>query len=189
MMKSTASIFLFILLFVLVFFTLLNFIKTEAIEDVKTDIQIAYEDGKTIADEQCQNKISRLEDEKNQTEEISKAEINFLENRIKELENEINHLKASRPKFQQIAEEVANKNMYSIPNYVCDDFTRNLIYELYKAGYDADSVRGYALWCNSNKDPYKCRHVWTKITVYIESVTGEILDPETYESMYKVGDW
>jgi hypothetical protein len=189
MMKSTASIFLFILLFVLVFFTLLNFIKTEAIEDVKTDIQIAYEDGKMIADEQCLNRISRLEDEKNQTEEISKIERNVLENRIKELENEINWLKASRPKFQQIAEEVANKHEYSIPDYVCDDFTRDLIYELYKAGYGADSVKGYALWCDPNKDPFGCRHVWTKVTVYIESATGEILDPETYKSMYKVGGW
>jgi uncharacterized small protein (DUF1192 family) len=156
---------------------------------VRTDIQIAYENGKEIAEESCYNRISRLEGQKNESEEICKIENAALENRIEELENEINRLKTSRPKFQQIAEEVASKHEYSIPDYVCDDFTRDLIYELYKAGYRADSIKGYALWCDPNKDPFQCRHVWTKVTVYIESATGEILDPETYKSMYKVGDW
>jgi regulatory protein YycI of two-component signal transduction system YycFG len=189
MKKSTASMFLFVFLLVSVFFILVNFIRTEALDDVQTSVQMAYENGKDIAGEICYNRISRLEDEKDQSEELQKAEREVLENRIKTLENEIDRLKSSKPRFQQIAEEVANKNTYSIPDYICDDFTRDLIYELYKAGYDADSVKGYALWCDPDKDPYECRHIWTKVTVYIESATGEILDPETYNNMYRVGGW
>jgi GT2 family glycosyltransferase len=83
--------------------------------------------------------------------------------------------------FQRIAEEVASSHEYS-PDYNCDDFTRELVRRLREAGYEAERVEGYALWCQDGTS--RCRHAWTKLTIYIESTTGEILTPEKYEEMY-----
>ena len=174
-----------LILIVLLLFFVVDGVRIKALEDSRnSDIKRAYEDGKAIAEIGCSLRISTLKDEKESVKNLCEAEKDVLEQRIKKLEDERNSIINSKPLFQRIAEGVANEHEYS-SDYNCVDFTKELVKRLEEAGYETDEVEGYALWCGSNGNFHECQHAWTKVTVYIESTTGEILSPDKYKEMYK----
>jgi len=116
-------------------------------------------------------------------------EITELDNRIEQKDKTIYDLRQKKydlPVFLQIADNVADVHNYSIPDYVCVDFTRDLVSELRKQGYDSYSKR-ISVDCDSGlleKDScerYKGKHVITEITLYIESTGGYLIEPEYYD--------
>ena len=86
-----------------------------------------------------------------------------------------------KPLFLQIAEEVANAHEYKPDVYDCTQFSYDLVKKLNEAGYEARRIKGYYLG-NDDVQP----HEWTKLTIYIESTTGQIIEPmEEYVKDYK----
>lgn len=163
-------------------FLITDMVRTQALNDKQSEILAAYEEGMEIADEACLNRMSRLEEQMNFSEQVCEAEKQILEWEIEDLKEDIEN---SKPLFQQIAEDVANSHEYS-DDYNCVDFTRDLVKALKEAGYEAEKVVGYARWCDPNKNSNDCLHAWTKVTVYIESTTGKVLTPEEYEENYNI---
>jgi len=117
-------------------------------------------------------------------------EITELDSIIEQKEKTIYYLRQKKydlPMFLQIADNVANTHNYSIPNYVCVDFTRELVSELRKQGYDAYSKK-VVVDCDSgifDEDScrhYRGKHVITEITLYIESTGGYLVEPEYYDA-------
>ena len=140
-----------------------------------------FDIGRDIAMEFCEDRINEVRIAC-QFEKDSLA--NDLKSEIEELNNSLSLCYNSKPLFQTIAEDFAASHEYT-EDYVCANFTHDLVRILRAVGYDAYYIKGYALWCNPEEDPiYHCRHDWTRVCVNIESTTGEILDPDYYRKNY-----
>jgi len=98
----------------------------------------------------------------------------------------VNSEECEQLKFLVIAREIADANDYVLHEYDCTQFTADLIKTLRKNGY-----RAYreitTVDCDSGLfDEEICKrfggvHEVTRLHVYIESVTGEIIPTERYK--------
>ena len=99
-------------------------------------------------------------------------------------------------KFLKIADLVAKNHTWTYinesnpDNYVCVNFSRDLVKELEHNNWTAKTVRGYwydnitnvsAKNCSqSNYERFNCSHMWVIVSVPVEATTGEIITPEEY---------
>ncbi len=92
-----------------------------------------------------------------------------------------------KPVFVKIAEHLADERIYNEEHYNCVNFSKELVRRLENQGYNAEYCVGDALWCNvSEEEDGSCRHAWSKIELFMESVSGELLSPEEFGKNYKI---
>ena len=77
--------------------------------------------------------------------------------------------------FAEAAREVAEAREYDRHMYNCADYTDDLVLKLKGLGYEAYEIWGHSEWGY---------HAYTKLILYIESTTGEVLDPVYYFQNY-----
>lgn len=88
----------------------------------------------------------------------------------------------SKYEFVNIAKAIAKANNYSLENYNCVNYTIDLVNELHKNNYEAHFISGDAFNLTDN-----ATHAFTKLCLYIESTTGEILTSERFiEQKYTI---
>lgn len=151
-------------------------------EDIDKAYDRGYRRGEMLTELNCSDRISQTI----LTKDLQcMSEKTGLWNEIRVLTDEISYLKESKPLFLEIAEEVAQAHNYSIPGYVCEHFSRDLVRELKKNDYDAET-KIVRVDCDSGLlDKYSCEyyngiHVVVKLVTYIESVTGKLIEPDYY---------
>lgn len=81
-------------------------------------------------------------------------------------------------KIEQIAQTIAKSHKYKLNVFDCTDFTKSLVGNLTKSGYDARCIMGY-----KKQNPKQVFHAWTEVNlsgeiIWIESTTGEIVTEE-----------
>jgi hypothetical protein len=109
--------------------------------------------------------------------------------RCEEVENQLYEtlvgMRESKPGFMQIAKEVASEREYDGENYNCRHFTEELVERLRGAGYEAEYEK-VRIDCESNLfQEEACKrtmgsHAVTKLVVYIESTSGNLVEPSEY---------
>jgi hypothetical protein len=83
--------------------------------------------------------------------------------------------------FINMAKEVAAAHNYS-QNYDCANYTIDMVNLMHKNNYEAHFIYGDAFNLTDDKT-----HAFTKICLYIESTTGEILTPKRFiENNYTI---
>lgn len=103
--------------------------------------------------------------------------------------------------FLEIAKTIANNHTWfyngsgNASNYVCTNFSRDLVKSLNLSGWKAETVEGY--WFNnittingtivkncsqSNYERFNCSHMWVYVKIPIEATTGKIIFPELNET-------
>jgi len=103
--------------------------------------------------------------------------------------------------FLEIAKTIANNRTWfyngsdNASNYICTNFSRDLVKSLNLSGWEAKTVSGY--WftnittingtvvknCSqSNYERFNCSHMWIYVKIPIEATTGEIIFPKLNES-------
>lgn len=98
---------------------------------------------------------------------------------------ELYRKEVERPKFIKVAEQIANQHEYDAENYNCQDYSRDLVKALNFIGYDADRVFGRLKNCDPDEDEFECYHQWVRLNIFIESTTGEIIEPDNYKENYE----
>jgi hypothetical protein len=134
---------------------------------------------------------------------ILKNDLNDSEQKVIELtstlltkENQIISLKKLNDtikgiEFLTMAKNISNYRNWSYPDYVCTNFSNDLVIAFNKSGWIAETVNGY--WYNNitngtkncsqlNYERFNCSHTWVILHVPIEATTGEIISPYENQS-------
>lgn len=131
-----------------------------------------------------------------QIDELKEENLNLIEEndalnlKISEQESQIYQIQSLFP-FMQIAKNNANAHKWEYGVYDCTDFSRDLILNLQKEGYNAYMKTGfwYDLGNNScslsNYEKFRCLHNWVIVEVPIEATTGGIIPLEIYRRDYQ----
>ncbi len=91
------------------------------------------------------------------------------------------------PLFMKEAANVAEAHRWQSMQYMCGEFSIELMKRLKADGYrDVRICEGILLNCDRSTNEFRCRHYWIKIgeSIIIESITGEIISPDRYEREY-----
>lgn len=125
------------------------------------------------------------------------AQINMLQNNLSSKELEATDLQEQVataqnkiPSFIPIAEKIGERE-WVYPDYICGDFSRDLVSQLRAQGWKANIQ--FVYWYNKgngtcssfNYEKWKCKHYIVKITVPIEATTGKIIFPSDYKKYYQ----
>ena len=92
--------------------------------------------------------------------------------------------------FIDTAQQVASEHEWVYHQYMCGDFSNDLVSALRDQGWSAKRVLGYhyengdGTCSQSNFDRFECKHYWVIIQVPIEATIGEIIDPQIYAREY-----
>ena len=114
------------------------------------------------------------------------------------IDNSDKNIDYTELEFQTIAIANAEAHNYSLGNtsenvtdgvYNCQNFSKALVYDYQEHGYHAEYCTGDALYCLQwEKENGNCRHAWVKVELYVESVTGKILNSTEYRRNYVVDE-
>lgn len=93
--------------------------------------------------------------------------------------------------FIDIAEQVASEHEWTYNQYMCGDFSNDLVKELRRMGWSAYREFGYH-YSNGDGtcpefdyDHWRCKHYWVIVKVPIEATSGRIISPEEYAREYR----
>jgi len=90
-----------------------------------------------------------------------------------------------QPLFLREAENVADAHYYEKDKYVCRHYAKELEKRLEADGYEAYYCIGIANWClEQGKPERECWHAWNKVCMYIEAISGKVIEPKDYERLY-----
>jgi len=121
------------------------------------------------------------------------AQMNMLQNNLSskefeaiDLQKQLAGAQNKIPSFIPIAEKIGERD-WIYPDYICGDFSRDLVSQLRAQGWKANIVLGK--WYNNgngtcstlNYERWKCGHFWVIVSVPINAVTGEVIEPEEYK--------
>ena len=91
--------------------------------------------------------------------------------------------------FDRIAKHLAEEHNYT-KDYVCANFTKELVHRLREAGYDAyytivrfKNCENMPVMFNETRS---CFHAVTRFCTYIESQTGELIPPEHFKEKFDI---
>jgi len=85
--------------------------------------------------------------------------------------------KCDYPSFLKIIKNMAEEHRYDWKEYNCHHYSQELIRRLRDYGYEASYCIGKVAWSNG-------LHEWVRLTVYVEPITGKIIEPTYYKKTY-----
>jgi len=90
----------------------------------------------------------------------------------------IKTVQKSEQPFEEIINDVYTQNTYN-DTFKCGEFSKELVRRLKENGYEAEYIKGELCV----EKPCGC-HAWVKLSIYVESTSGEILTPDYYKENY-----
>ena len=173
------------LFWVLIAVTLLT---CSALIDNQTQQEILADQLKMMQEKitQLENTNAQLQSE-NSFLSLSSSQLNRTNS---DLQSEILAAKDLVPDFVNIARTIASEHEWVYHQYMCGDFSNDLVSALRDQGWSAKRVLGYhyengdGTCSQSNFDRFECKHYWVIIQVPIEATIGEIIDPQIYAREY-----